>query len=85
MCEVSTEFDCGDEVVWWADSHGRGLPADHPDAVQRTGTVASVHRHPEDHARIVAYLVTCQGGAAGTYLATVRPDHGHQLTPAVDE
>lgn len=77
---MSEKFSPGDPVVWWDDRHGHGLPADHPDAVRRTGTVASVH-HADDSRIVSAYLITCRG-VAGTYLTTVRPDYGHQLTRA---
>ncbi|WP_433635650.1 hypothetical protein [Nocardia sp. CA-120079] len=79
MCESPREFAPGDAVVWWADRDGRGLEPDHPDAIRRTGVVDSVHRHD---GRVVAYLVACRGGVSGTYITTVRPDHGHRLTLA---
>ncbi|MDR7170476.1 hypothetical protein J2W56_004227 [Nocardia kruczakiae] len=46
-----------------------------PEARTRTGVVDSVHLHPDDDSRVVAYLVTCRGGVSGTYLATVLPEH----------
>lgn len=72
------KLEVGDAIDWWADSHGRGVPPDHPDARLRTGTVVSVHRHPDDHARVVACLVECRSPAAGRYIATVRPDLHHR-------
>ncbi|MEV6562954.1 hypothetical protein AB0M22_45055 [Nocardia sp. NPDC051756] len=74
------EFRRGDPVSWWADRDGRALDPGHPDAIERTGIIDAVCRHPADDSQIVAYLVTCRSAVAGTYLMTVRPDLGHQLT-----
>lgn len=74
---MAEEFEVGEQIVWWSDGHnGAGAPDD-PDAKQRTGTVSSVHRHPEDENQIVAYLVKCRGGISGTYITTVRPELHH--------
>lgn len=78
MSEESMVFEVGDPVVWWCDGHGRGLPAEHPDALRLTGTVDGVYFADADRRVVSAYLVTCRSGIAGTYLATVRPDHGHR-------
>ncbi len=59
----------------------RGLEQDHPDALPRTGTVVSVHRHPDDQARVVACLAECRSPAAGVHIAAARPDLDHR--PAV--
>ncbi|KZM72221.1 hypothetical protein [Nocardia terpenica] len=70
----------GDSVAWWADSHGRGVEAHDPKAVLRSGRVVSVHHHPTEPNRVVACLVECRAPAAGVYIATIRPDQGHQPT-----
>ncbi|WP_147139612.1 hypothetical protein [Nocardia ninae] len=75
MSEQQREFHRGDPVTWYADSHGRALDANHPDAVQHTGTIATVCRNPADDSQVVAYLVSCRGGVSGGYLMTVRPEH----------
>lgn len=74
------EFRRGDRVRWWADRDGRALDPGHPNAIERTGTMDTVCRNPADDSQVVAYLVTCRGGVSGTYLLTVRPDLGHELT-----
>ncbi|MGW0640446.1 hypothetical protein [Nocardia salmonicida] len=70
-------FEVGDEIGWWDDGHGRGVEPDDPTARWFTGTVDSVCRHPADETRIVAYLVH-RSSTLGSYLTTVRPDHGHR-------
>lgn len=77
-------FRRGDSVVWWDDHHGRGLDPGHPDAVRLDGIIDTVCYSPADPDLIVAYLVARRGGVAGSYLVTVRPDHGHQLAHAED-
>uniref|UniRef100_UPI003F490FB5 hypothetical protein n=1 Tax=Nocardia suismassiliense TaxID=2077092 RepID=UPI003F490FB5 len=75
MSEQPREFRRGEPVIWYADSHGRALDPSHPDAVQHTGTIDTVCRHPADDSQFVAYVVACRGGVSGGYLMTVRPEH----------
>lgn len=67
-------FAVGDRIEWWSDIDGG--PAEPGDLAARKniGTVASVHRSPNDDTQVVAYLVTCRSRVAGTYTTTVRPD-----------
>ena len=74
-------FGVGDEIAWWADRDGVGVEPDATDAVRRVGVVTTVHRHPEDAERVVAYSVACSG-AMGEYSLTVREDYGHRPVPA---
>lgn len=76
---MAEEFAVGDAIVWWDDGHGGGIDPAAPGAERRTGVVDSVHRHPKDPSRIVAYLVECRGGVVSTYLTTARPDW-HTIT-----
>ncbi|AFU02886.1 hypothetical protein [Nocardia brasiliensis] len=78
-----SEFAPGDPVRWFDDGHGRGLPADHPAAVRRSGVVSSVLRNPDGSGPAVGYFVRCYSTISGSYIATVRPDLGHVL--ALDE
>ncbi|WP_146102306.1 hypothetical protein [Nocardia nova] len=65
----------GDRIEWCGDIDGRPIEPGDPAARTYTGIVDSVHRHPDDADRIVAYLVRCRGGVSGTYLATVLLEH----------
>lgn len=80
MSSDAQHFEPGDPVAWWDDGHGRGAEPDHPGARRHSGVVAAVYRDPADDTRIAAYVVTCRG-LTGSYLVTVRPDHGCRLEP----
>ena len=67
-------FAVGDRIEWWSDIDGGPAEPGDPAAKKRTGTVASVHHHPDDDTQVVAYLVTSRSGVAGMYTTTVRPD-----------
>ncbi|MGW5518703.1 hypothetical protein [Nocardia africana] len=71
---MGEEFAVGDRIGWWSDNHGGPAEPGDPDATKCTGTVASVHHHPDDDTQVVAYLVTSRSGVAGMYTTTVRPD-----------
>ncbi|MDR7170487.1 hypothetical protein J2W56_004238 [Nocardia kruczakiae] len=72
---MGEDIAVGDRIEWCSDIDGRPVEPGDPEARTYTGTVDSVHRHPDDASRVVAYLVHCRGGVSGTYLATVLPEH----------
>ena len=70
-------FAVGEEIVWWDDGHGNGVDPDDPAARRYTGHIDAPHFHPADPSRVVAYSIL-RFGALGSYLTTIRPDHGHR-------
>ncbi|MGW0359245.1 hypothetical protein ACWDXV_34075 [Nocardia nova] len=72
---MGEEIAVGDRIEWCSDLDGRVVEPGDPEARTCMGTVDSVHRHPDDDSRVVAYIVTCRGEVSGTYLATVLPEH----------
>ncbi|PPJ04076.1 hypothetical protein C5E51_26090 [Nocardia nova] len=71
---MGEEFEVGDRIDWWSDNDGGPAELGDPGARKHTGTVASVHRNPNDATQVVAYLITSRSRVAGTYTSTVRPD-----------